>query len=69
MVCQPWKEMGMGMDGTFLGGGGQAYKRVGGEVEGQWRQLVRSGEVFGDVGGVALWKQLHSALRLQQGML
>jgi hypothetical protein len=35
----------MGMDGD----GGQAYGRVSEEVEGQWRQLVRSGEVFADV--------------------
>jgi hypothetical protein len=51
-----------------MSSGGQAYERVSGEVEGNWRQLVRSGEVFGDVGGVALWKGLHSVLRLQQAM-
>lgn len=38
-------EMGRGMDGDV----GQAYGRVSEEVEGQWRQLVRSGEVFADV--------------------
>jgi hypothetical protein len=51
-----------------MGSGGQAFERVSEEVEGNWRQLVKSGEVFESVGGVALWKQLHGALRLQQAM-
>ena len=27
------------------------------------------GEVFGDVGCVALWTQLHNSLRLQHGLV
>ena len=65
--------MAMGMDGS----GGQACALLSEDVKGTAslgsrlprRQLVRSGDVFGNAGGVALWKQLHSALRLQQAML
>ncbi len=46
----------------------KAYERVSEQVQGKWKQLVSSGDAFADVGGVALWKQLHSALRLQQAM-
>jgi hypothetical protein len=48
--------------------GGGAKERVSEEMEGKWRELVRSGDVFVDVGCVAVWKQLHSTLRLQQAM-
>jgi hypothetical protein len=55
--------------GGVAGGGdhGKAFKTLSKQVEGKWKQLVKGGgDMFADVGGVALWKQLHSALQLHQ---
>lgn len=59
--------MGAGhVAGVGKGDGGAAFEQLSQQVEGQWRQLVEGdGQVFADVGGVAVWKQLHSALQLQ----
>jgi hypothetical protein len=52
--------------GVAKGDGGATFEQLSQQVEGQWKQLVKGdGRVFADVGGVAVWKQLHSALQLQ----
>lgn len=56
----------MGGAGIGKGDDGVAFEGLSEEIEGNWKQLVKGGgEVFNDVGGVAVWKQLHSALKLQ----
>jgi hypothetical protein len=54
---------GGGVDATAA----KDHERLEQQVQGQWRQLVKSGgQVFADVGGAQAWKRLFGALSIPQ---